>query len=160
MVTVPLIVLKCNFLQSNAMDVDEEAPETQKTDRILKSILKDILPSLIKIMNAPSIKLSTQGTNAERREQRYTSDRENVLILSLAQALIKLLQKLPKNLFDQHFTSVVYKVSYFLKSTSKAVRIIAKDTLRKILISVGPNHLEKVITHLASCMTRPNEILF
>lgn len=138
------------------MEVDGE--ETPKTDRILKSILKDILPSLTKIMNAPAIKMTTQGTNSERREQRYNADRENVLILSLAQALIKLLQKLPKTLFDQHFTGVVYKVSYFLKSTSKAVRIIAKDTLRKILISVGPSHLEKVITHLSSCLTRPNEI--
>ncbi|XP_063698381.1 small subunit processome component 20 homolog [Culicoides brevitarsis] len=141
------------------MEIDDESPEqAPKTDRILKSILKDILPSLMKIMNAPSVKVSTPGSSADKREQKYNADRENVLILSLAQALIKLLQKLPKDHFDQPFTSVVYKVSYYLKSTSKAVRIIAKDTLRKILIAVGPSHLEKIINHLSSCLTRSNEI--
>lgn len=128
----------------------------QQPNRVLKVLIKHIIPQLLKQINMPS--LITTAVKAEQREERYKQDRQNVLKLPIALALIKLLQKFPKTVLNHYFGNIIYKVSNFLKSKSKAVRIISRDILRKILVSLGPSYLEEILNHVSSTLCKGNEV--
>lgn len=118
--------------------------------------MNNIVPNLLKNINTP-VEIIGVG-NADKRQEKYAEDRKNAMKLSLALALIKLLQKLPKIILEEHLTNIVFKISSFLKSNSKAVRVTAKDVLTRILATLGSNYLEPIIMHLSSTLSKGNEI--
>lgn len=55
---------------------------------------------------------------------------------------------------EQHISGILIKVCHFLKSPLISVRMTTRDILKSIMLTVGAAHLEMLLGHLTSLLTR------
>ncbi|XP_012551247.2 small subunit processome component 20 homolog isoform X1 [Bombyx mori] len=120
--------------------------------RIVKSLTAGLLPQLNRAIgkmtdHEESHKVNRRRTGFERQE-------EDMLRVPIALALVKLLQRLPGALLDNHLPGIIIKLCSFLKSPLKQVRISARDIVKKVMITVGTSYLGVLFEHLTLLLTR------
>ncbi|KOB71417.1 Small subunit processome component 20-like protein [Operophtera brumata] len=79
---------------------------------------------------------------------------EDMQRVPIALALVKLLQRLPGDLIKYQLPGIFVKLCSFLKSPLKQVRLMARDILKKIMITIGTAHLGILLEHLTILLTR------
>lgn len=120
-------------------------------DVVIYDISRVLIPELFSVIN---YKEFPDSIKMNERKERYQREREEMLKIPIAIAIIKLLQKLPSTFMNLNFPKLLIKVVCFLKSNLKQVRSIAKHTLKDMLFSVGPSFLNTVLEHLTSILSR------
>ena len=159
-------ILETTIVEDESEDEDEEdaveeEPEEVKAlnevtvlkqnvaQRVIRNLTRRLIPSLFKVIS----EISTEAHKLNR-EARRTQEKADMLKIPIALPIIKLLQKLPTKFLKDYLSQIVLKVSSFLKSTLKQVRATARHTLKEIMITLGPSHLELVICNLKGMLCK------
>ncbi|XP_074650347.1 small subunit processome component 20 homolog [Tubulanus polymorphus] len=117
--------------------------------RIHSAIIGSILPQLRGILTQ-----KVKGDDIHKMAgSKYAEDAE-ILRVPIAIAMVKLLQQLPKSTFRTYLPSVLLKVCEFLRSRTIEIRDTARDTLMKILKSLGPAYFVTILSELRTALTR------
>lgn len=151
-------------------EIEEEEEEEEKTKqsikisekisilckstatRVIKSIQLILLPQLHKALaelthHDTSHKINRKKTGAEREE-------EDLQRVPISLALVKLLQRLPTEILDANLPGIFMKMCTFLKSHLESVRRTTRETLQKIMLTLGPNYLGMLIGEMRSLLNR------
>ncbi|KAJ2937884.1 hypothetical protein O0L34_g18707 [Tuta absoluta] len=120
--------------------------------RIIKSLSAGLLPQLNRAIgrmtdHEGSHKVNRRHTSIERQE-------EDMLRVPIALALVKLLQRLPGDILRHQLPGIIIKLCSFLKSPLKQVRIMARDIVKKIMLTVGSQYLGILLEHMTLLLTR------
>jgi len=118
--------------------------------RIHRTIVITILPQLHKCLTKEA---KADGEHKFAAGGRYAED-EEILRVPLALAMVKLLQQLPGDTIDHNLPGILLKVCRFLASRAKDIRVSARNTLTKIIQSLGPAYFGYVITEMRSALKR------
>ncbi|WVQ94326.1 hypothetical protein IAU59_001405 [Kwoniella sp. CBS 9459] len=113
----------------------QETPAGTSPERITEVILHKLLPSLSKFV----------ATKDET---------ESTIRIPLALAVVKLAHALPRASSENEVLRVITTVSQILRSKDQDTRDIARDTVCKIAVYLGPDWLVKVIRELETALTR------
>ncbi|XP_033739688.1 small subunit processome component 20 homolog isoform X2 [Pecten maximus] len=117
--------------------------------KIHTTIVKGLLPQLQKCL--------TQKVRSDEEHKlaksSYAEDTE-ILRVPLAMAMVKLLQTLPKGSLERSLPGILIKVCNFLKSRAKDIRDTARDTLTKILTSLGSRFLPYALSEMRGILKR------
>lgn len=117
--------------------------------RVIRSLTRRLIPSLFRVIT----EISTDAHKVNK-EMRRAKEKADMLKVPIALPIIKLLLKLPSKFLNDYLSQVVLKVSSFLKSSLKQVRATSRHTLKEIMIALGPNHLELVISNLKGMLSK------
>ncbi|XP_076264086.1 small subunit processome component 20 homolog isoform X2 [Rhynchophorus ferrugineus] len=120
--------------------------------RIIKTIQTVLLPQLHRVLAQftnyeTAHKVNRKKTGAEREE-------EDMARVPISLAVVKLLQRLPKEILDHNLPGVFLKLCSFLKSQLESVRRIARETLQNIMITLGPKYLQLLLREIAPLLNR------
>lgn len=120
--------------------------------RLIHTITTGLIPQLNQTItqmtsHEGSHKVNRRKTGAEREE-------EEILRVPIALALVKMLQKLPNRLLERNLSGIVMKICTFLKSPLKEVRLVTRNILCKIMMTLGPKYMDTVLEQLKSLMKR------
>jgi U3 small nucleolar RNA-associated protein 20 len=118
--------------------------------RIHRTILRSILPQLHRCLTQKS---KSDDIHRKAEAGKYAEDDE-ILRVPIALAMIKLLQNLPNKTLQRNLPSVLLKVCLFLKSRANDIRSSARETLVKILQSLGPTYFHFILKEMKSALTR------
>ncbi|XP_012255555.2 small subunit processome component 20 homolog [Athalia rosae] len=141
-------------------DVQTDIPAIQReltlsqsaARRLVFSISKGLLPQLHR-----SIMARTQHENSHkvnRKKTGFEREEEEILRVPIALAVVKLLQKLPEGILEQNLPGVLMKLCTFLKSRLDSVRRVTRETMQKIMITLGPAYLHHLLTEMNGLLTK------
>lgn len=128
------------------------SPYHQLSKKIITDIVKNLIPTLNNCITDKGVydakhKVNRRRTGVERED-------EEILRVPIALAITKLLQKLPKEYLDANLSGIFLKTCTFLRSPLKSVRMLTRDILKKIILSLGSAYLPQLIDYLTSLLTR------
>ncbi|XP_071941723.1 small subunit processome component 20 homolog [Antedon mediterranea] len=129
--------------------LEEKERKVALATRIHHTIINSILPQLFK-----SITKKARTDDEHRSVRKNTVDDDEVLRVPIALAMVKLLQSLPIGALHQYLPNVLIKVCQMLKSRSRDIREVTRDTLVKILQSLGVNYFSFILKELKQALTR------
>ncbi|XP_055540354.1 small subunit processome component 20 homolog isoform X2 [Wyeomyia smithii] len=142
-------------VSSNKSEENEQSNSSNKAELIVEDILKELIPDLFSTINYKEMQ---DTIKINERKERYVREKRDMLKIPLAIAIVKLLQKLPGDILDQNLPKLFIKVISFLKSNLKQVRSTARETLKSMLVAVGPQYLKMVLDHLSAILKRGFQI--
>ncbi|XP_014095397.2 small subunit processome component 20 homolog [Bactrocera oleae] len=121
-----------------------------------KRVMVTITSILIPTLNRAITEQSSYDNKHKVNRKRFSAEREEeeILRVPIALALVKLMQKLPKELMEASLPGVFMKVCTFLRSPLKSVRMLTRDILKKIMRALGASYLSLLMDHLQSLLTR------
>ncbi|XP_018794678.1 PREDICTED: small subunit processome component 20 homolog [Bactrocera latifrons] len=121
-----------------------------------KRVMLTITSILIPTLNRAITEQSSYDNKHKVNRKRFSAEREEeeILRVPIALALVKLMQKLPKELMEASLPGVFMKVCTFLRSPLKSVRMLTRDILKKIMLALGASYLALLMDHLQSLLTR------
>ncbi|XP_036332931.1 small subunit processome component 20 homolog isoform X1 [Rhagoletis pomonella] len=121
-----------------------------------KRVMLTITTILIPTLNRAITEQSSYDNKHKLNRKRFSAEREEeeILRVPIALALVKLMQKLPKELMNTSLPGVFMKVCTFLRSPLKSVRMLTRDILKKIMLTLGASYLSMLMDHLQSLLTR------
>ncbi|XP_055858759.1 small subunit processome component 20 homolog [Episyrphus balteatus] len=121
-----------------------------------KRVMQTIATILIPTLNRSITEKSSYDGKHKINRKRFSFEREEEEIqrVPIGLALVKLMQKLPKDVLDTSLPGVFMKVCTFLKSPLKSVRMLTRDILKKIMLTLGASYLAMLLDHLTSLLTR------
>ncbi|XP_022111823.1 small subunit processome component 20 homolog [Acanthaster planci] len=130
-------------------DDSECKSEVSLATKIHRIIVASILPKLHKT-------LTKKVTSEEHHKKARPSlaEDEEVLRVPIALAMVKLLQALPSQTLHANLPGILLKVCQMLKSRAKDVRDVSRDTLVKILASLGVGYFPFILKELRHALTR------
>ncbi|XP_030763250.1 small subunit processome component 20 homolog [Sitophilus oryzae] len=120
--------------------------------RVLKTIQTILLPQLHR-----SLAELTQYDHSHKVNRKKTSiekEEEDLARVPISLAVVKLLQRLPKEILELNLPRVFLKLCTFLKSRLESVRKIARETLQKIMGTLGTKYLRMLIAEMAPLFNR------
>ncbi|EFA12725.1 small subunit processome component 20 homolog [Tribolium castaneum] len=120
--------------------------------RVTRSIQIVLLPQLHRSLAElthydTSHKVNRKKTSAEREE-------EDLLRVPISLALVKLLQRLPKAILEANLPGIFMKLCTFLKSHLESVRRVTRETLQKIMQTLGPDYLGLLLGEMTPLLNR------
>ncbi|GFU14944.1 small subunit processome component 20 homolog [Trichonephila clavipes] len=139
-------------------DINSEEPssEVNLTDttsdenfKIYTSIKKNILPLLHQ-----SLMKNVRRDVVHKLAHHHCPEDEEILRIPIALAMVKLLQRLPSENLERNVTRLFLRMCQFLKSGLPSIRETARDTLLKMMESLGPQHFRCLLTEMLSLMKR------
>ncbi|XP_038636090.1 small subunit processome component 20 homolog [Scyliorhinus canicula] len=122
-------------------------------EHIQTSVTNNILPKLQKCLIA----------KVERDEQhklvksKIVNDEELVRI-PIAFAMVKLMQTLPKEIMDSNLPSILIKVCMLLRNRAQEIRDVARNTLTKIIETLGPGYLLYLLKEMQSTLIKGYQV--
>lgn len=129
--------------------------------RVTVTIRSGLLPMLHNELTARSLSESTHKVN-KKQLQNTRDDRdaeeEEILRVPIAFAVVKLLQRLPKNLLVRNLPGVFARLCTFLKSRLESVRRVTRETCQKVILSLGPSYLSTLLKEMTSLLTRGYQV--
>ncbi|KAL7735710.1 hypothetical protein ACLKA6_019967 [Drosophila palustris] len=126
------------------------APNAAK--RVMATITSVLLPTLNRAITEKTNYDAKHKVN--RRRLSYEREEEEIQRVPIALAMVKLLQKLPQELLDNSLPGIFMKVCTFLRSPLKSVRMLTRDILKKIMLTLGGSWLGLLLEQLQSLLTR------
>ncbi|XP_068744813.1 small subunit processome component 20 homolog [Montipora capricornis] len=117
--------------------------------RIYNTITTTILPQLRKYITK-----KRKSDSFHRLSQMKAEDEEEVLRVPIILAAVKLLQALPERALHLHLPGLLMRVCLTLTSRASDVRTAARDTLAKIMISLGIKYFPFMLKELRSSLKR------
>ncbi|KYM75651.1 Small subunit processome component 20 like protein [Atta colombica] len=120
--------------------------------KVVFSISNGLLPQLHRSI----VGRTRQESNHKINKKKFASEMEedDLLRVPIALALVKLLQKMPENLLDANLSGIFMRLCTFLKSRMESVRRVTRETLQKIMITLGPKYLHYLLKELNTLLTK------
>ncbi|XP_064489796.1 small subunit processome component 20 homolog [Ornithodoros turicata] len=81
-----------------------------------------------------------------------------VLRIPIAVAIVKLLQQLPHGMLQRHLPGVLLKICQFLRSRLMSIRDSARETLLKIMSSLGPAYFGYLLQQMRGTLQRGYQV--
>ncbi|XP_034650089.1 LOW QUALITY PROTEIN: small subunit processome component 20 homolog [Drosophila subobscura] len=126
------------------------APNAAK--RVMSTITTVLLPTLNRSITEKTNYDAKHKVN--RRRLSHEREEEEIQRVPIALAMVKLLQKLPIELLENSLPGIFIKVCTFLRSPLKSVRMLTRDILKKIMITLGGSYVGMLLEQLQSLLTR------
>lgn len=123
-----------------------------KASRVIFSIHRDILPGLYKILTMRPQSDSVHKVN--RKSLGPDRDEEDLMKVPVALTIVQLLQKLPSNLLERNLPSLFTKVCTFCRSKLESVRKLTRETLQKIMSTLGARYLGVLTKEMKTLLSR------
>ncbi|KFB50890.1 AGAP005033-PA-like protein [Anopheles sinensis] len=142
-------------------ELRQQSVDARKVARaIVDDISRTIIPSLLSSFHFASeapVTITGAGagnlSNADRKA-RFAKQRDQMLKLPIAIAIVKLFMKLPRREIELNLPKLIIKVITFLKSRLRLVRAQARNTLAHITLELGASYLSFVLQNLLAMLTR------
>ncbi|XP_068147999.1 small subunit processome component 20 homolog [Drosophila tropicalis] len=154
-------------LDFEAENEEEEAEEVTTTTQVTRTsyllsanAAKRVIATITTILLPALNRSITEKTNYDakhkvnRRRLSYEREEEDIQRVPIALAMVKLLQKLPSDLMENSLPGIFMKVCTFLRSPLKSVRMLTRDILKKIMLTLGGSYLGLLLEQLQSLLTR------
>lgn len=130
---------------AEAMDVDQTDVSSGSTLRLALTVPKSEKLSS-EVLNAF---LPTLTKHLHEKDESEVSYRVPVGVI-----IVKLLRLLPSDQMDQKLAGVLTDISHIFRSKSVEARDMARDTLVKISVILGPSYVGFILKELRSALTR------
>lgn len=134
-----------------AVDQQIKLPKSAAS-RVVNTITNSLLPQLQRTIGQRTVADTLHKLN--RRQTGPDQDEEDVLRVPVALASVKLLQKLPQHVLDQHLPGIFMRLCTFLKSRMDSVRRVTREILQKIMVALGPSYLGTLLSEMSSLLTK------
>lgn len=161
---------KVSKSDEDAMDIDVSEPQISVAAverqvvlspsaafRVTVTIRVGLLPMLHSELTARTLTESTHKVNKKQLRNSHEdrdAEEEEVLRVPMAFAVVKLLQRLPKDMLVKNLPGVFVKLCTFLKSRLESVRRVTRETLQKVMVSLGPSFLSTLLKEMTTLLTR------
>ncbi|KAL6428059.1 hypothetical protein ACFW04_008441 [Cataglyphis niger] len=120
--------------------------------KVMFSISNGLLPQLHRSIMARTRQDSSHKIN--KKKLKAETEEDDLLRVPIAVALVKLLQKMPGNLLDANLSGIFMKLCTFLKSRMESIRRTTRETLQKIMITLGPKYLHHLLKEMNTLLTK------
>ncbi|KAG5310535.1 UTP20 protein, partial [Acromyrmex insinuator] len=120
--------------------------------KVVFSISNGLLPQLHRSIVGRTRQESSHKIN--KKKIASETEEDDLLRVPIALAFVKLLQKMPENLLDANLPGIFMKLCTFLKSRMESVRRATRETLQKIMITLGPKYLHYLLKELNTLLTK------
>ncbi|KYN12679.1 Small subunit processome component 20 like protein [Trachymyrmex cornetzi] len=120
--------------------------------KVVFGISNGLLPQLHRSIVGRTRQESSHKIN--KKKIASETEEDDLLRVPIALALVKLLQKMPENLLDANLPGIFMKLCTFLKSRMESVRRATRETLQKIMITLGPKYLHYLLKELNTLLTK------
>ncbi|XP_054720944.1 small subunit processome component 20 homolog [Uloborus diversus] len=137
--------------KENTADSQELSPAAVK--KITITIKKSILPLLHR-----SLMRKTKQDDEHKLAGHYYPEDEEILRVPIALAMVKLLQKLPENSLEKNLPGLLLKMCGLLKSRTESIRETTRETLVKMMQSLGPKYFHCLLTEMKGVMTKGYQV--
>ncbi|PNF32118.1 hypothetical protein B7P43_G02845 [Cryptotermes secundus] len=123
---------------------------------VIQIITTGLLPQIHRVM----AQLTQAELSHKLNKKQTASDKEEegILRVPIAIAAVKLLQRLPSHMLDQNLPGILMKLCTFLKSRLESVRRITRETLQKIMLTLGPKYLGILLHEMSAMLTRGYQV--
>ena len=125
--------------------------------RVMQSIAVGFLPQLHRVLTARTIMDGVHRMNKKLVGKIYDdkdAEEEEVRRIPVALAAVKLLQRLPENMLATYLPGIFAKLCNYLKSRLETVRRVTRETMHKIMESLGPSYLPTLLQEMTTLLNR------
>ncbi|GCB68829.1 hypothetical protein scyTo_0000958 [Scyliorhinus torazame] len=122
-------------------------------EHIQTTVTNNILPKLQKCLIAKV----ARDEQHKLVKSKIVNDEELVRI-PIAFAMVKLMQTLPKETMDSNLPSILIKVCMLLRNRAQEIRDVARNTLTKIIETLGPGYLLYLLKEMQSTLTKGYQV--
>ncbi|KMR04659.1 small subunit processome component 20-like protein [Lasius niger] len=120
--------------------------------KVMFGISNGLLPQLHRSIMARTRQDISHKIN--KKKIASETEEDDLLRVPIAVALVKLLQKMPGNLLDANLPGIFMKLCTFLKSRLESIRRTTRETLQKIMITLGPKYLHHLLKEMNTLLTK------
>ncbi|XP_072511808.1 small subunit processome component 20 homolog [Notamacropus eugenii] len=121
--------------------------------QIHKTVTSSILPKLHKCLSA------TMKREEEHKliKSKVVND-EEIVRIPLAFAMVRLMQSLPQEVMEANLPSILLKVCTLLRNRAQEIRDVARNTLTKIIETLGVRYLQYILKELQTTLVRGYQV--
>ncbi|KAG8578422.1 hypothetical protein GDO81_010484 [Engystomops pustulosus] len=120
---------------------------------IQQTVTNNILPKLQKILDA-KVKRDEEHKSVKSK---VVND-EEVVRVPIAFAIVKLMQTLPQEVMEANLPSILLKVCVLLRNQAQEIRDIARNTLIKILETLGPRYFHYILKEMQTVLVKGYQV--
>ncbi|XP_060759153.1 small subunit processome component 20 homolog [Neoarius graeffei] len=117
------------------------------------TVTQSILPRLHKCLVA-KVKRDDEHKTVKSKE---VMD-EEVVRVPIAFAMVRLMQTFPQEVMETNLPGILLKVCVHLKSRFQEIRDVARNTLIKIIVALGHNYLQYLLTEMQGVLVKGYQI--
>ncbi|XP_040263163.1 small subunit processome component 20 homolog [Bufo bufo] len=120
---------------------------------IQETVANNIIPKLQKCIDA-----KIKSEEEHKLVKSKVVNEEEVVRIPIAFALIKLMQTLPQEVMEVNLPSILLKVCIHLRNRAQEIRDIARNTLIKIIETLGPRYLQYVLNEMQTVLVKGYQV--
>ncbi|XP_063786087.1 small subunit processome component 20 homolog [Pseudophryne corroboree] len=120
---------------------------------IQETVKNNLIPKLQKCLNA-----KVKSEEEHKMAKKKSVNEEEVVRVPIAFALVKLMQTLPQEVMEANLPSILLKVCVLLRNRFQEIRDIARNTLIKILESLGPRYLHYIVKEMKTVLVKGYQV--
>ncbi|XP_069829345.1 small subunit processome component 20 homolog [Dendropsophus ebraccatus] len=117
------------------------------------TVANNIIPKLQKCLDA-KVKREEEHKLAKTK----VVNEEEVVRVPIAFALVKLMQTLPQEVMEANLPSILLKVCVLLRNRAQEIRDIARNTLIKIIETLGARYLHYVLKEMQTVLVKGYQV--
>ncbi|XP_068133070.1 small subunit processome component 20 homolog [Hyperolius riggenbachi] len=117
------------------------------------TVTGNIIPKLQKCLDA-----KVQREEEHKLVKKKAVNEEEVVRVPIAFAVVKLMQTLPQEVMEANLPSILLKVCVLLRNRAQEIRDIARNTLIKILETLGPRYLHYVLKEMQTVLVKGYQV--
>ncbi|XP_074127468.1 small subunit processome component 20 homolog [Sminthopsis crassicaudata] len=121
--------------------------------QIHKTINSSVLPKLHKCLSA-----TTKREEEHKLIKSKVVNDEEIVRIPLAFAMVKLMQSLPQGVMEANLPSILLKVCTLLRNRAQEIRDVARNTLTKIIETLGVHYLQYILKELQTTLVRGYQV--
>ncbi|XP_068951330.1 small subunit processome component 20 homolog [Petaurus breviceps papuanus] len=121
--------------------------------QIHKTITSSILPKLHKCLSA-----TTKREEEHKLIKSKVVNDEEIVRIPLAFAMVKLMQSLPQGVMEANLPSILLKVCTLLRNRAQEIRDVSRNTLTKIIETLGVHYLQYILKELQTTLVRGYQV--
>ncbi|KAM5170183.1 small subunit processome component 20 homolog [Mantella aurantiaca] len=120
---------------------------------IQETVNNNILPKLQKCLDA-----KVKREEEHKLVKTKAVNEEEVVRVPIAFAMVKLMQTLPQEVMEINLPSILLKVCVLLRNRAQEIRDISRNTLIKIMETLGPHYLHYVLKEMQTCLVKGYQV--
>nr|DBA30965.1 TPA: hypothetical protein GDO54_006886 [Pyxicephalus adspersus] len=120
---------------------------------IQETVNNNILPKLQKCLDA-----KVKREEEHKLVKTKVVNEEEVVRVPIAFAMVKLMQTLPQEVMEVNLPSILVKVCVLLRNRAQEIRDIARNTLIKIIETLGPRYLHYVLKEMQTVLVKGYQV--
>lgn len=120
---------------------------------IQETVTGNILPKLQKCLAA-----KVKRDEEHKLTKSKAVNEDEIVRVPLAFALVKLMQSLPQPIMEANLPSILLKICVLLRSRLQEIRDIARNTLIKIMETLGPHYLQYVLKEMQTVLVKGYQV--